>query len=95
MGNVRTLAAAIETQAVVRALNAVTDNLSHVQRGKTVRATISQRLDPPLAVAKEDHGLFDDGPAKHRPWRQLVRPPGDVPGVEQITHVALLLFLFS
>jgi hypothetical protein len=88
------LATALETQAVVRALDAVADNLAHVQRGKTVRATIGERLDRAPAVAKEDHGSFDDGPAKHRTRRQLIRPPSDVPGVEQIAHVALLLFLF-
>ncbi|MNP08429.1 hypothetical protein D3C76_1004970 [compost metagenome] len=93
VGIVRTLATAIKTQAVVRTLNAVADNLAHVQRGKTVRATIGERLDRPLAIAKEHDGLLDDGSAKHPTLRQLVRPSSDVPGVEQITHDVLLVFL--
>ena len=63
MGVVRTLATAIETQAVVRALHAVAEHLAHVQRGKTVRATIGERLDHTLAIAKEHDGLLDDGSA--------------------------------
>jgi hypothetical protein len=87
-GNMGAHAVAIETDAVIAALNGVAENLAAGERCKPVRTTVRQ--DPDFAVlAPEDHyGLIADYARNRFGAGKLEAVGGDVPVVAQIIGTA-------
>jgi hypothetical protein len=68
---------------MVAAFDRITDYRSHMQREMPMWASILQRHNGPIARAKKDNILAENGPANGL-LGQLVRPQGYVPTIPQI-----------
>src|SRR6185503_20965552 len=74
------LAAAVEGEAVIAALDSGRHDFAVRQRRGAMATAVDQRGGPPLAVAEQDDRLVADA-ARQRLLSDLVGPGGDVPGI--------------
>ena len=81
-GNPHAATRSVDDEAVIAALNPVSDHRAHMERRTPMTAAVGECSDAVRAVAKQHDRLVADA-AGERLCADLIGPGGDVPGVTQ------------